>query len=57
MRDDTVKDAGSGHIDDSEPVTAEPSDEEVTSVRRSTRAVKPGDMFTYDHLRPPSFQP
>lgn len=54
---DTGEEAGSEeHVDHHEHIT-EPPREEEPSVRRSTRAVKPREMLTYDHLGQPSYQP
>lgn len=54
--DDRVEETGpQEQVDNGEPIT-EPSKEEVQSVRKSTRALKPREMLTYDHLGQPSYQ-
>jgi len=55
--DDILEDAGSEEqVDNSEPATG-PSDDEMLPVRKSTRAMKPREMLTYNHLGQPSYQP
>lgn len=55
-KDDTREEAATGGQEDHSELVSEPSGGEVPPTRRSTRALKPREMFTYDNLGQPSYQ-